>query len=97
MSIPPSTSELPGRSIAATAVLSSTSAVASLSSPSPSRMVTTRGGRPSRLPSAVAATASGGATTAPSASATAKPITGHSDCSTSATTSALTATSTTER
>ena len=54
---------------AAIAVRSATSAVASLSSDSPSRIVTIRRGRPIRRPIAVAATASGGATTAPIASA----------------------------
>src|SRR5262249_58560381 len=53
--------------IAAIAVRNVTSAVASLKSDSPSRMVTIRLGRPVRRAIAVAATASGGATTAPSA------------------------------
>ncbi len=57
---------------AARAVRSETSAVASLTSDSPSRMDTRRRGRPIRRPTAVAATASGGATTAPIAKATAK-------------------------
>ncbi len=57
--------------MAATATRSSTSAVASLSRLSPSRMVTTRRGMPTRRAIEVAATASGGATTAPSANATA--------------------------
>ena len=48
---------------------SATSAVASLSSDSPSRIVTIRRGSPIRRPIAVAATASGGATTAPIANA----------------------------
>ncbi len=51
--------------ITAAAVRSATSAVASLSSDSPSRIVTTRRGSPIRRPMAVAATASGGETTAP--------------------------------
>ncbi len=56
--------------VAATiAVLSATSAVASLSSDSPSSTVTTGRGMPMRRPTAVAATASGGATTAPIAKA----------------------------
>ena len=55
----------------AMAVRSTTSAVASLTSDSPSRMVTTRRGRPIRRAIAVAATASGGATTAPRANAAA--------------------------
>ena len=51
--------------VAATAERNSTSAVASLTRLSPSRIVTSRGGRPSFLPSAVAATASVGLITAP--------------------------------
>src|SRR6476661_32560 len=62
---------LPTATIAAAAVRSDTSAVASLSSDSPSRIVTIRRGRPIRRATAVAATASGGATTAPRAKATA--------------------------
>ena len=54
---------------AAMAVRRATRAVASLSSDSPSRMVTMRRGRPMLRPIAVAATASGGATTAPRADA----------------------------
>ena len=54
---------------AAIAVRRATSAVASLKSDSPSRIVTIRRGRPIRRPIEVAATASGGATTAPIASA----------------------------
>ena len=57
--------------IAATAVFSATSAVASLTRLSPSRIDTTRRGIPTRRAIAVAATASGGATTAPSAKAAA--------------------------
>ena len=60
-----------GTAIAAIDVRRATSAVASLSSDSPSRMVTIRRGRPMRRPMAVAATASGGATTAPIAKHTA--------------------------
>lgn len=52
-----------------TAVDSRTRAVASLTRPSPSRIVTMRGGSPKRLPRLIAATASGGETTAPSAMA----------------------------
>ena len=52
---------------AAEATRNSTSAVASLSRLSPSRMVTIRRFRPIRRATAVAAIASGGATTAPSA------------------------------
>ena len=57
--------------VAAIAVRSATSAVASLTRPSPSRTVTIRRGIPTRRATAVAATASGGATTAPTATATA--------------------------
>ena len=70
--------------IAAMAVRNETSAVASLNSDSPSRIVTTRRGRPVRRAIAVAATASGGATTAPSATAAANG-TGSSHHTTSAT------------
>ena len=47
-------------------------AVASFSSDSPSKIVTTRRGSPTRRAIVVAATASGGATTAPKANARAK-------------------------
>ncbi len=57
--------------IAAIEVRSVTIAVASLTRLSPSRIVMTRRGRPTRRAIAVAATASGGATTAPSAKPTA--------------------------
>src|SRR3954447_3888134 len=53
------------------AVFSATSAVASLTRLSPSRIDTTRRGMPTRRATAVAATASGGATTAPRAKAAA--------------------------
>ena len=66
------------RSATASAVRSATSAVASLSSDSPSRIVTIRRGSPIRRPIAVAATASGGATTAPIASAIAQETPGSS-------------------
>ena len=56
-------------SAAAIAVRRQTRAVASFSRLSPSRIVTTRRGRPTFLAIAVAATASGGATTAPIANA----------------------------
>ena len=52
---------------AAIAVFSATSAVASLTRLSPSRIDTIRRGMPTRRATVVAATASGGATTAPSA------------------------------
>ncbi len=68
-SAPPS--EMPP-AVAAMAVRMSTSAVASLTRPSPSRMVTSLDGRPRRLPMLVAATASGGLMTAPRATAEAK-------------------------
>ena len=60
-SMPTSASATPPER-AAMAVRSATRAVASLSSDSPSRIVTTRRGRPIRRATAVAATASGGAT-----------------------------------
>ncbi len=81
--------------IAAIAVRSSTSAVASLTRPSPSSTVTIRAGMPSRLPTAVAATASGGETTAPTAMAAASPISGTSQCRKKPTTTAETMTRTT--
>ena len=59
---------------------SDTRAVASLSSDSPSRIVTIRRGSPIRRPTAVAATASGGATTAPMANAAGQPTPGMSAC-----------------
>ena len=65
---------------AARAVRSATSAVASLNSDSPSRMVTTRRGRPIVRPTAVVATASGGATTAPTANASAQLRPGSAAC-----------------
>lgn len=69
---------------AATAVRNDTSAVASLSSDSPSRIVTTRRGNPALRATATAATASGGATMAPTANAAANG-TGSSPMITSAT------------
>ena len=65
----PPTTSTPDRRRPPSAVRSATSAVASLNSDSPSRIVTIRRGSPMRRPIAVAATASGGATTAPIASA----------------------------
>ena len=62
---------------AAIAVRTVTSAVASLNSDSPSRIVTIRRGMPTRRATAEAATASGGATTAPSAIAIANGIGSH--------------------
>jgi hypothetical protein len=58
--------------IAAMATRRQVIAVASLTSDSPSKMVTSWRGRPTRRAIEVAATASGGATTAPRANATAK-------------------------
>src|SRR4051794_25712152 len=58
--------------MAAIADLSATSAVASLTRLSPSRIDTTRRGMPTRRATAVAATASGGAPAAPRAKAAAK-------------------------
>ena len=75
---------------------SATSAVASLSSDSPSRIVTIRRGSPIRRPIAVAATASGGATTAPIASAIAHETPGSSRCATSPTPNVVNATSPTD-
>src|SRR6478735_2690158 len=66
--------------IAAMAVRSATSAVASLSSDSPSRIVTILRGRPIRRAMAVAATASGGATTAPMAKDTGQEMSGIKAC-----------------
>ena len=62
-----------------------TRAVASLTRLSPSRIVTTRRGTPSRWKIVVAATASGGATMAPSANAAAQPRPGISAWATTAT------------
>ena len=62
-----------------------TRAVASLTRLSPSRIVTTRRGTPSRWKIAVAATASGGATIAPRANAAGQPMPGMSVWATTAT------------
>ncbi len=78
---------------AARAVRKATSAVASLSSDSPSRIVTIRRGRPIRRPIEVAATASGGATTAPIASAIAHEMPGISQCTITPTPAAVNTTS----
>src|SRR6476619_7630154 len=67
------------------AVFRATSAVASLSSDSPSRIVTMPRGSPIRRATAVAATASGGATTAPIANAAGQSTPGRTRCTTSAT------------
>jgi len=82
--------------VAAIAVRSSTSAVASLTRPSPSSTVTSRGGSPSFLPTDVAATASGGETTAPSAIEAASPRPGTSACTRRPTSTADTITSPTD-
>ena len=66
--------------VAAMAVRSATRAVASLSSDSPSRIVTIRRGSPILRATAVAATASGGATTAPIANDTGHEMPGISAC-----------------
>ena len=66
--------------VAAMAVRRATSAVASLSSDSPSSTVTILRGSPIRRPIAVAATASGGATTAPMANAAHHGRVGSSRC-----------------
>ena len=71
-------------------------AVASLTSDSPSRMVTSRRGSPTRRAIVVAATASGGATTAPRVNATAK-LTGRISQVIRPMPSAVTTTSSTER
>ncbi len=81
---------------AVTAVRSRTSEVASFTRLSPSRIVTTRRGRPTRRATAVVATASGGATTAPRAKAAAKDRPGTTQRATTATTSAVNATSPTD-
>ena len=78
------------------AVRSATSAVASLSRDSPSRIVTTRRGRPIRRPIAVAATASGGATTAPIAKQAAHSISGTSRWTTAPTPTVVKTTSPTD-
>ena len=66
--------------VAAMAVRRATRAVASLSSDSPSRIVTMRRGSPILRATAVAATASGGATTAPIANETGHEMPGMSAC-----------------
>ena len=71
-------------------------AVASLTSDSPSRMVISRRGSPTRRAIEVAATASGGATTAPSANATANGM-GRISQATSPTPGAVTTTNRTDR
>ena len=90
----PASKPLP--SATASAVPSATSAVASLSSDSPSRIVTIRRGSPIRRPIAVAATASGGATTAPIARAIGHETPGSSRCATSPTPNVVNATSPTD-
>ena len=81
---------------AATATWYIVSAVASLSSPSPSIRVSSRGGSPARRATASAAIGSGGATAAPSASATAIGTTGTTASSTPPTANAVASTSPTD-
>ena len=78
------------------AVRSATSAVASLSSDSPSRIVTIRRGKPIRRAIAVAATASGGATTAPIAKEIGQEIPGIIECTIQATPTVVNTTSPTD-
>ena len=78
------------------AVRRATSAVASLSSDSASRMVTTCRGRPILRATDVAATASGGATMAPAASASGQPSSGTSSLTTAPTPKVVTTTSPTD-
>ncbi len=78
------------------AVRRATSAVASLSSDSPSRIVTIRRGSPIRRPIAVAATASGGATTAPIMKAAGQPRSGISSWTSTATPAVVNTTSPTD-
>ena len=78
--------------IAAIVALRATSAVASFTRLSPSRMVVMRRGRPTRRPTAVVATASGGATTAPSANAAARVSDGSAHHATRPTATVVTAT-----
>ena len=75
------------------AVRYSTSAVASLTKLSPSRIVTRRRGMPSRRAMAVAATASGGETMAPSMMAAAQLSPGNSQCAMAATAAVVAKTS----
>lgn len=82
--------------VAAIAVRSRTRAVASFTRPSPSRMVSSRGGRPNRLPIEVAATASGGLITAPRAIPAARERPGRMVESTTPITTADTSTSPTD-
>ncbi len=82
--------------VATIAVRRATRAVASLSSDSPSRIVTILRGRPIRRAIAVAATASGGATTAPIAKQGPQPRSGSSQCTSTATPAVVKATSPTD-
>lgn len=84
--------KLPAAASAATAVRRMTRADASLTRLSPSSTVISRGGRPTRRPIAVAATASVGATTAPSATASANGMLGKSQCTAAPITTAETTT-----
>ena len=78
---------------AATANCSATSAVASFTRLSPSRITWMRWGTPSRRMIAVAATASGGETIAPSAKAAAQGSAGTMECAIQATASVVASTS----
>ncbi len=73
------------RTAAATAIWYDTSDVASFTSPSPSRIVTSARGAPSGRITAIAATGSGGATMAPSAKAAGQVNSGANPCATRAT------------
>jgi hypothetical protein len=82
---------------AATATVRMVSAVASLSSPSPWMRVISRGGRPTRRPTASAATGSGGATAAPSAMPAASVAPGRTASKPTPMSTAVTSTSSTDR
>jgi hypothetical protein len=83
--------------IAAAAVRRDTSAVASLTRLSPSRIATMRRGMPTRRAIVVAATASGGATTAPSARPAASGTPGTTAQTTTPTSTAVNTTAPTAR
>ncbi|SUD48413.1 Uncharacterised protein [Nocardia otitidiscaviarum] len=91
----PASHRLTAPAMAAMAVRSVTSAVASLNSDSPSSRVTRRRGIPTRRAMAMAATASGGATTAPMATAAANG-TGSSTITTTATAKVVNSTNPTD-
>lgn len=83
-------------SSASTATSSAVRAVASLIRPSPSMTVSSRCGRPTRRPMAIAATASGGDRTAPRATPAASGRSGTTAVATAPTVRAETRTSTTD-